>query len=306
MKAKKNKKILIFGGSGFLGKAIIKKLVNLDFKIVLFTRKKDLHEKFLKFNLSEKLDVINWSLNNTKAIQDNFSNTEAIINFCGILYENRKGDFYKIHSDLPAFLGEMASKYDVPKLIHVSALGVSELSASLYSSSKASGEKRLLENFPKGQIVRPSLLFGEGDNFFGQFSQMASVSPVLPLISGSTKFQPVYVDDVAMAITNLLKEKIKTNTFYELGGKLVYTFEELLKMLLEVKGIKRVLLPLSPQLMKIPAFFLQILPKPPFTVDQMKLLANDNILVNGLPGLEDLGIEPRDLKSELIRIYKNK
>ena len=102
-----------------------------------------------------------------------------------------------------------------------------------------------------------------------------------------------------------LKER-KTNTFYEFGGKLIYTFEQLLKMLLEVKDIKRVLLPLSPQLMKIPAFFLQILPKPPFTVDQMKLLANDNILVNDLPGLEDLGIQPRDLKSELIRIYKNK
>jgi NADH dehydrogenase len=134
---------------------------------------------------------------------------------------------------------------------------------------------------------------------------MASISPVLPLISRSTKFQPISVIDVATGIINLLIGKREKNTLYELGGRSIYSFEELLKMLLEVKNIKRVFLPLNAKLMKIPAFFLQKLPKPPFTVDQMILLENDNILINNLPGIEDLGVKPKDLKDELIKIYQN-
>ena len=148
--------------------------------------------------------------------------------------------------------------------------------------------------------------FGDGDNLFGQFSQMASISPVLPLISRSTKFQPVSVEDVAMGIINLINSKGKVNSIYEFGGKSIYTFEDLLKMLLDVKKIRRILLPLNSKLMKIPALFLQQLPKPPFTVDQMILLENDNILMNNLPGLGELGIVPKELQEELIKIYQNK
>jgi len=305
LRENKNKKILIFGGSGFLGKNLINMLGEFDFEIIVFSQKKTLEKKNLKYIPKNNLKIVGWSLDNIQSIENHFLKVEAVINLCGILYENKRGDFYRVHSDLPAILGKMSSKHNVRNLIHISALGVSENSKSKYSSSKASGERRLLENFPNAKILRPSLLFGHGDNFFGQFSQMASISPVLPLISRSTKFQPISVIDVATGIINLLIGKRNKNTLYELGGQSTYSFEELLKTLLEVKKIKRIFLPLSPKLMKIPAFFLQQLPKPPFTVDQMILLENDNILINNLPGLEDLGVKPKDLKEELIKIYQN-
>jgi NADH dehydrogenase len=229
----------------------------------------------------------------------------CVINLCGILYENRAGDFDRVHSELPSLLGELCLKNNIETFVHVSALGVSEFSDSKYSRSKAIGDKRLLENFPKAKILRPSLLFGKGDNFFGQFSKMSSISPVLPLISKNTKFQPIFVNDVVLAIIKLISKKdIKGNVF-EIGGKFVYSFQELLQILLDIKNIKRLLIPLNPDLMIFPAFFLQLLPKPPFTVDQMKLLRKDNIVNGNLPGLESLGIKATNMKKELEKIYKN-
>ena len=239
MRENKNKKILIFGGSGFLGKNLINMLGEFDFEIIVFSQKKTLEKKNLKYIPQNNFKIVGWSLDNIQSIENHFLKVEAVINLCGILYENKRGDFYRVHSDLPAILGKMSSKHNVRNLIHISALGVSENSKSKYSSSKASGERRLLENFPNAKILRPSLLFGHGDNFFGQFSQMASISPVLPLISRSTKFQPISVIDVATGIINLLIGKRKKNALYELGGRSTYSFEELLKMLLEVKKIKR-------------------------------------------------------------------
>ncbi len=299
----KYKKILIFGGTGFLGNSLIKLLLKMDVEIILFTRKTSTENSILKYNSNPNIKIVHWNFVDYKLIEENILNSDCIINLCGILYENKQGDFFKIHSDFPALLGELSTKIKIKKLIHVSALGVSEFSESVYSRSKAIGERKLIKNFPKAKILRPSLLFGEGDNFFGQFSQMASLLPFLPLISRTTKFQPVFVDDVAKAIINLLESTKYKETIFEIGGEFIYNFEELLKILLEIKNIKRILIPLNPNLMMIPAFFLQQLPKPPFTVDQMKLLKKDNILDNNLPGLKELGIKPTDMKKELVKIY---
>ena len=304
MKTKKNTKIVVFGGSGFLGNSLIKFLIKMDYEIILFTRNASPQKLIEKYKFNSNIKIINWNVNDYELIEKNILNSDCIINLCGILYENKHGDFLKVHSDHPALLGKLSSKNKINKLIHVSALGVSELSNSIYSRSKASGERKLLESFPKAKILRPSLLFGKGDNFFGQFSEMASLSPFLPLISRSTKFQPVFVDDVAQAIINLLESAKFKETTFEIGGEAVYSFEKLLKILLEVKNIKRVLIPLNPKMMMIPAFFLQQLPRPPFTVDQMKLLRKDNILENNLPGLKELGIKPTEMKKELINIYQ--
>ena len=304
MKTKKNKKIAVFGGSGFLGNSLIKFLIKMDIEIVLFTRKASPEKLIKKYKLNSNIKIINWNMNNYELIEQNILDVDCIINLCGILYENKHRDFFRVHSDLPALLGKLSINNKINKLIHVSALGVSELSDSIYSRSKAIGERKLLESFPKAKILRPSLLFGKGDNFFGQFSEMASLSPFLPLISRSTKFQPVFVDDVAQAIINLLESAKFKETTFEIGGEAVYSFEKLLKILLEVKNIKRVLVPLNPKMMMIPAFFLQQLPRPPFTVDQMKLLRKDNILENNFPGLKELGIKPTEMKKELIKIYQ--
>ena len=298
-----NKKIAVIGGSGFLGKSLLKLLSNENAEIILFTRKKNYQNNLNKIFPDNNIKCIQWNINNLNIIEENIKNVDSIINLCGILFENKSGDFFRVHTDVPAFLGKISLKHKLNTLIHVSALGVSTNSESKYSRSKAEGENQMLEHFPKGKILRPSLLFGKGDNFFGQFSEMSKFSPILPVISRSTKFQPVFVEDVAKAIIKLLKDRKNKNNIYELGGEIIYSFEELLKILLEIKNIKRFLIPLNPKLMMIPAFFLQNLPKPPFTVDQMILLKTDNILKNGLPGLKDLGIKISDMKTELLKIY---
>ncbi len=303
MSIKINKKIVVIGGSGFLGKSLIKSLLKENKEIILFTRKKNYQKNLNKMFPNSNIECIQWNLNNLKLIEENTKNVSCIINLCGILFENKNGDFIRVHKDFPAFLGRISQKNQIETLIHVSALGVSTNSESKYSRSKAEGENKLLENFPNGKILRPSLLYGKGDNFFGQFSNMAKISPFLPVISKSTKFQPVFVDDVSRAIIKLLKDRRNKNTFYELAGDKIYSFEELLKILLEIKNIKRLLIPLNPKMMMIPAFVLQNLPKPPFTVDQMILLKTDNILKNGLPGLKDLGVKISDMQTELLKIY---
>jgi len=298
-----NKKIAVIGGSGFLGKSLLQLLLNENAEIILFTRKKNYQKNLNKIFSDNNIKCIQWNINNLNIIEENIKNVDCIINLCGILFENKSGDFFRVHTDVPAFLGKISLKHKINTLIHVSALGVSTNSESKYSRSKAEGENQLLVHFPNGKILRPSLLYGKGDNFFGQFSDMTKISPFLPVISRSTKFQPVFVDDVAKAIIKLLKDRRNKSNIYELAGDIIYSFEELLKILLEIKKIKRFLVPLNQKLMMIPAFFLQNLPKPPFTVDQMILLKTDNILKNGLPGLKDLGIKISDMKTELLKIY---
>ena len=298
-----NKKIAVIGGSGFLGKSLLQLLLNENAEIILFTRKKNYQKNLNKIFPDNNIKCIQWNINNLNIIEENIKNVDCIINLCGILFENKSGDFFRVHTDVPAFLGKISLKHKINTLIHVSALGVSTNSESKYSRSKAEGENQLLVHFPNGKILRPSLLYGKGDNFFGQFSDMTKISPFLPVISRSTKFQPVFVDDVAKAIIKLLKDRKNKSNIYELAGDIIYSFEELLKILLEIKNIKRFLVPLNPKLMMIPAFFLQNLPKPPFTVDQMILLKTDNILKNDLPGLKDLGIKISDMKTELLKIY---
>ena len=298
-----NKKIAVIGGSGFLGKSLLQLLLNENAEIILFTRKKNYQKNLNKIFPDNNIKCIQWNINNLNIIEENIKNVDCIINLCGILFENKSGDFFRVHTDVPAFLGKISLKHKIKTLIHVSALGVSTNSESKYSRSKAEGENQLLEHFTNGKILRPSLLYGKGDNFFGQFSDMTKISPFLPVISRSTKFQPVFVDDVAKAIIKLLKDRKNKSNIYELAGDIIYSFEELLKILLEIKNIKRFLIPLNPKLMMIPAFFLQNLPKPPFTVDQMILLKTDNILKNDLPGLKDLGIKISDMKTELLKIY---
>ena len=299
-----NKKVAVVGGSGFLGKSLLKSLINENAEIILFTRKKNYQKNINKIFPESNIKCIQWNFNNLKIIEESTKNVNCIINLCGILFENKNGDFFRVHKDLPAFLGKISLKNKINTLIHISALGVSTTSESKYSKSKAEGENILLKYFPNGKILRPSLIYGKGDNFFGQFSNMTKISPFLPVISRHTKFQPVFVEDVAKAIIKLLKNKKNKKNIYELAGDTIYSFEELLKILLEIKNIKRFLIPLNPKLMMIPALFLQNLPKPPFTVDQMILLKTDNILKNGLPGLKDLGIKISDMQTELVKIYK--
>tara|TARA_B110000285_G_scaffold99788_1_gene113699 strand:+ start:946 stop:1860 length:915 start_codon:yes stop_codon:yes gene_type:complete len=302
MKSLKNKKFLVLGGTGFLGKVVLSSLLESNAKVLLvsrdFNKIKEIESLFSKDNLQ----TFQGNIFDKNFLTSLLNNVDGIINLCGILFESKKDDFYRVHSELPTLLAELCVNKNIMHLIHLSALGVSETSQSNYSKSKAEGERKLLSKFPSGKIIRPSIIYGDGDNFFGQFSKMASISPFLPLISGKTRFQPIFVKDVVKAIITILTNK-NNNNIFELGGEKIYSFEELLNILFKARAIKRLLIPLNPKLMMIPAFFLQNLPNPPFTIDQMRLLMNDNIIQDKLPGLNDLGIKATDLIGEVTRIY---
>ncbi len=187
----------------------------------------------------------------------------------------------------------MAAAAGVKHLIHVSALGADAHSASAYAKSKAAGEEAVRAAFPRATIIRPSIVFGPEDKFFNRFAGMAMMSPVLPLIGGGeTKFQPVYVGDVADGIMAVLNSPDAAGKTYEFGGPETYSFRELMELLTAEIGIKRLLVPVPWGLARLQARFAEFLPGPPLTRDQVELLKQDNVLSGSAPGLADLGIQP--------------
>ena len=197
-------------------------------------------------------------------------------------------------------LSKISSELNVEKLIHISALGINENVSSRYMQSKLKGEKNILNNFNRSIILRPSIVYGDGDNFFNQFASLAEFLPALPLIGGGlTKFQPIYVSDLCKAIVAILdKEEIDEN-IYELGGSQVYTFKEMMEILLKQIKKKRFLIPIPFSIAKFQAKILQLLPRPLLTTDQVEMLKYDNIVTNNYPTLKDLKINPQTIESIL-------
>ena len=223
-----------------------------------------------------------------------------VINLVGILYENKKQKFENIHARFPDLLSKLCSELNIEKFIHISALGINETVSSQYMQSKLKGEKNILNNFNHSVILRPSIVFGPEDKFFNQFASLAEFFPALPLIGGGqTKFQPIYVSDLCKAIVAILdKEEINEN-IYELGGPQIFTFKELMEILLKQIKKKRFLVPIPFSFAKFQAKILQLLPKPLLTTDQVEMLKYDNIVTNNYPTLKDLKINPKTIESVL-------
>ena len=299
----KNKKFLILGGSGFVGKSITEILLSHGARVVVLTRNSNKIKSLKVSGYPGQLEIISGNIFEDGLLDLLIKDKYAVINLCGVLYERNKGEFSTIHSFLPDMISKLCKRHNIKKFIHISALGVSKDSSSKYSLTKALGEENIKKNFTSSIILRPSIIYGNGDNFFGQFAKMSSISPILPLIGSNTKFQPLYVNDLALSVLNLLENDYKDN-IYELGGPKVYTFEELLKLMLKILNRRRILIKLNPRLMAIPGYFLNYLPKPPFTSDQMKLLLKDNVVNNKLPGFRELNVKPTDLETVLPNILK--
>ncbi len=300
----RNKNILLLGGSGFLGKSIIKKLLELGSRLVVITRNESKIKKLKLSGEPGQLEIISGNVFEEGLLENNIINKFAVINLCGILFENEINEFEKIHSFLPSYVSELCKRLNVSKFIHVSALGASKNSKSLYARSKALGEEKVLKKFENAIILRPSIIFGNNDNFFGQFAKISNFSPILPLIGSNTKFQPIYIEDISESVINLLKGDKNFHKIYEMGGPKIYTFEQLLLLMLKTLKKRRFLLKLNPKLMMIPGYFFNFLPKPPFTADQMKLLLTDNTVNSEMPGLKELNIKPTSLEEVIPKILK--
>ena len=296
----KSKVATIFGASGFIGRHLIRRLTKKDFRIVAATRSPYLHGYLKPLGNPGQIDLERVNLFDEENLRTLVKNSDVVINLVGILYETKKQKFENIHVNFPDLLSRICSDLNIEKLIHISALGVNENVSSKYMQSKLMGEKKILNNFNNSIILRPSIVYGDGDNFFNQFASLTEFLPMLPLIGGGqTKFQPIYVADLCKAIVAILdKEKFDSN-IYELGGSQIYSFKEMMEILLKQIKKKRFLISIPFSVAKFQAKILQLLPKPLLTTDQVEMLKYDNVISNNYPTLKDLKINPKTIESVL-------
>jgi len=287
-----NQKIIaIFGAGGFLGKHLIRQLTNLDYRIKIATRNPYLKGYLKPLGNPGQIELFKTNIFNKEDVRKVLKNSDFVINLVGILYETRKQKFKYIHTHFPNLLTHLCDEFRIKKLVHISALGVKEKHPSEYIKSKFEGEKVIKENFKPSIILRPSIVFGPEDKFFNTFASLAQFSPFLPLIGGGkTKFAPIYVGDVAKAIVKALELNNLEPKIYELGGPQNYSFKELMEILLNEIKKKRFLVPISFKLAKLQSYFLQMMPSPLLTPDQVELLKHNNIVSGDHLTLKDLGI----------------
>jgi uncharacterized protein YbjT (DUF2867 family) len=285
------KLVSIFGGSGFIGRHIVRALARDGWRIRVGVRYPNTANFLRPMGRVGQIQIVRANLRKSEDLAFMLRDADAAINLVGILHERGAQRFHALHAEAAGAFARAAAEYRVTRLIQFSALGASPQSLSLYARSKAEGEKRVREAFPEATIVRPSIVFGPEDDFFNRFAQLARISPVLPLIGGGrTRFQPVYVRDVAEAVAVALTGIRAAGTSYEFGGPEVMTLKEVMQLVLREIRRRRVLLNLPFGVAKFQAALLGVMPKPLLTIDQVRLLQSDNVVSEGAPGLADLGI----------------
>ena len=302
-----NQKIIaIFGAGGFIGKHLMRQLTKLDYRVKVATRNPYLKGYLKPLGNPGQIELFKINIFNPNDVKQILKNSDIAINLVGILYETRKQKFNQIHSQFPYLLSNLCNELGIKNLVHVSALGVKEKHVSQYMQSKLQGEKNIQDTFKSSVILRPSVVFGPEDKFFNTFASIAQFSPVLPLIGGGkTKFAPIYVGDVAKAIVKALELNNSEPEIYELGGSKNYSFKELMEILLiEIKK-KRFLIPVPFGMAKFQSYFLQMMPNPLLTPDQVEMLKYNNIVSGDYPTLKDLGISGTSIQSILPKyIYR--
>ena len=291
------KTIAVIGGSGFVGRATIELIAKHNARVVVLCRNAE-KAKYLKpMGVVGQITLVSGDACDDETLERVIAPADAVVNLVGILAETGSQKFTALQAELPGRIGAMAAKHDVESVVHVSAIGASATSPSIYSRTKAAGEAALLGAFPKAVIMRPSIVFGAADSFFNRFASMAVLAPALPLPGGGGMLmQPVYVGDVAAAILAGLaptktSKKMEGKTF-ELAGPNIFSFRQLMELTLSNIKRRRLLMPVPLWLMRCGAVFAELLPNPPLTVDQVRLLASDNVADPLLPGLSEIGITP--------------
>ena len=301
-----NQKIIgIFGAGGFLGKHLMRQLTKLDYRVKVATRNPYLKGYLKPLGNPGQIELFKTNIFNPEDVKQVLKNCDLAINLVGILYETRKQKFNQIHAQFPNLLSELCNELGIKKLVHVSALGVKEGHPSQYMQSKLQGEKNIQDTFKQSVILRPGIMFGPEDKFFNIFATLAQFSPALPLIGGGkTVFEPIYVGDVAQSIVKSLELNNSKPSIYELGGA-NYSFKELMQILLSEINKKRFLIPIPWGMAKFQSYFLQMLPTPLLTPDQVTMLRYDNVVSGEYKTLKNLKIKPTTIQSILPKyIYR--
>jgi uncharacterized protein YbjT (DUF2867 family) len=295
--------VTIYGGSGFIGRHVVRAFAQRGWRIRVAVRRPDLAFHLQPLGRVGQIHAVQANLRYPDSVGRAAEGSQAVVNLVGILHQSGRQTFEAVQAAGAAVVAEAAAEAGA-KLVHVSAIGADSRSPSQYARSKAAGEKAALSAVPAAVNMRPSIVFGPEDDFFNRFAEMARWLPALPLIGGGkTRFQPVFVGDVAAAIVAAVKDRARPSTIYELGGPEVKTFRELLELMLREIGRERFLVPLPFALARLQAFFLELLPKPPLTRDQVRLLERDNVVSKAAERenrtLNGLGIVPTSLEAVL-------
>ena len=301
----KPKNCLIFGGSGQIGRHLIRKLTKNNIRVTVVTR--NIHQKSYIIKTQGNagyIDIVEANIYDEKKIRNLFSKSDICINLIGILFEKKKGNtFYNIHTLFPSLLSKLAKEYKLKNFIHLSALGIHEAIDSKYAKSKLEGEKNILHNFPLSTILRPSVVYSVDDNFTTNFMTLLNRLPVFPLYySGKTKFTPIHCSDLTDVIYEMITKNINSKII-ECVGPEVISFKEIIERLLTLINKKRLLLPMPLQLATLTAKIFQLLPNPILTEDQLRLLKYDNVLSGKYKSNSDIGVPSKKYFNEEVKKY---
>lgn len=285
-----NRIACVFGGTGFIGRQVVRELCKAGYRVKIAARVPE----------SAFEEKVSGSVGQVVAVPCDYSaaqiaaaikGCDTVINLVGILAEKKKNGFEKIHADLPQMIAQSCAQQGVVRFVHISALGI-DRNQSKYARSKKHGEEMIRRVFPAATILRPSIVFGPRDSFFNRFAKLAKVMPALPLIGGKTKFQPVFVGDIADAILAVVNNDAHQGKTFELGGPEVLTFKALYQRMFAYTHQPRCLLPIPFALAKIQGAMLSLLPGPLLTADQVESLKVDNVVLPGALTFKDLGLKP--------------
>ena len=300
---------VVFGGSGFLGRNVVRELARRGWRIRVGVRRPHQAQFLRPMGAVGQIQLSQVNIRHRPSIAEALAGADAVINLVGVLYQDGANSFDAVQAAGAASIAELAAEAGISTFVHVSAIGADAQSDSLYARSKGEGEKAVRDAIPEATILRPSIVFGQEDQFFNRFATMATSTPFtpLPLIGGGkTQYQPIYVDDVADAVCEALERTEAKGRIYELGGPGVYSFRTLMETMLREIGRERFLAPVPAPVASMIGFFGQIFGRLPFmapllTQDQAKLSMIDNVVnTDGSVGvLADLGVEPQTLESIL-------
>ena len=282
----------VFGGSGFIGRYVVKRLAAAGYVVRVAVRHTEAALFLKPMGRVGQIVPLFAPVTDRPAVERAVAGAALVVNLVGILAERRPGDFHRVHAVGAGIVASAAAAATASRLVHVSAIGAEPGAPSLYAKSKGEGERAVRDAFPQATILRPSIVFGPEDQFFNRFGMIAQLSPVMPVISGETRFQPVYVCDVADAVMSALTLAAAPGQIYELGGPRIWTFRELLAFILKETQRNRWLFTVPPWLAQMEAGILQRLPGRLLTRDQLLLLKRDNVAAAGAPGLSELGVVP--------------
>jgi len=300
-----SKLVTIFGGSGFVGRYIARRLAKDGWRIRVACRTPDEAGFVRTYGAVGQVEPVFCNIRDDDSVRSVTRGADAVVNCVGVLAESGKNTFKAVQAEAPGRIARIARELGVARMVQISAIGADAEAESAYGRTKAAGEAALLEHMPDAVILRPSIVFGPEDEFFNRFAGMSRMGPVLPVVGADTRFQPVFVDDVAAAVVSALDDPTARGV-YELGGPDVATFRDLMHRMLAVIQRKRIVL-------NIPFFVARIMAAgfgvvravtfglftPPLTTDQVRNLAVDNVVADGARGLADLNVTPTPMSSVL-------